>query len=131
MAKKLINTLTIPIRWMDLDAYGHVGNARLFDFMTDARVDAYAQAEGFNLDIHYVVAEAQCAFKQPTFYPGELILKQYCEKVGRSSFTLGYEFFSANNLEQLSAIGQLTMVCFDPKLKRAIALPDNLREFLS
>ncbi len=131
MVKKLINTLTIPIRWMDLDAYGHVGNARLFDFMTDARVDAYAQAEGFNLNTHYVVAEAQCSFKQPIFYPGELILKQYSKKVGRSSFTLTYEFFSANDLQNACAIGQLVMVCFDPELKRAIALPDKLRKFLS
>ena len=131
MIKKLINTLVIPLRWMDLDAYGHVGNARFFDFMTDVRVDAYSKAGSFNLDKHYVVAEAQCSFKQPLLYPGNLILKQYCERVGKSSFTLYYEFFIEGKEKVVCAQGKLIIVCFDPKLKKAVRLPEALREFLS
>ena len=85
--------------------------------MTDARVDTYIKVGDFNLDLHYVVAEAQCSFKQPIFYPNELIIKQFCEKVGRSSFTLFYEFFVKNDLENICAEGRLIMVCFRSKIK--------------
>ncbi len=36
-ARKLINQIKIPIRWVDLDAYAHVNNARYFDYMSEAR----------------------------------------------------------------------------------------------
>jgi acyl-CoA thioester hydrolase len=74
--KTLLNEITMPLRWMDMDAYAHVGNARYYDFMTDARVDLFEKEKTLNdLTIQYVVVESGCTFKQPIVYPGNILLK--------------------------------------------------------
>jgi acyl-CoA thioester hydrolase len=128
---KLLNTLVIPLRWMDLDAYGHVGNSRFFDFMTDARVDLMGAENVFaDLSVQYVVVDAQCSFKKSTHYPGNLTLKQFCENIGNRSFTLLYQFTMEDQPETICAEGRLVMVCYDAKEDKAIALPEAVKKLL-
>ena len=128
---KLLNTLTIRLRWMDLDAYGHVGNSRFFDFMTDARVDLLGEKNVLtDLSLQYVVVDAQCTFKKPLFYPGNLILKQYCESISSRSFTLLYEFFMEKEPDVLCAQGRLVMVSYDAKQAKAVTLNDEVKSLL-
>lgn len=35
--------VTLPVRWTDLDSYGHVNNAKVFDYIQQARVEATTQ----------------------------------------------------------------------------------------
>ena len=37
--KKLVYTLTLPIRWGDMDAMGHVNNTLYFRYMETIRID--------------------------------------------------------------------------------------------
>jgi acyl-CoA thioester hydrolase len=37
--KKLVHVTHIPIRWGDMDAYGHVNNTVYFRYMEQARVE--------------------------------------------------------------------------------------------
>lgn len=37
--KKWVHTTLIPIRWGDMDAYGHVNNTVYFRYMEQARVE--------------------------------------------------------------------------------------------
>ena len=37
--KKLIHVTKMPIRWGDMDAYGHVNNTVYFRYMEQARVE--------------------------------------------------------------------------------------------
>ncbi len=37
--KKLVFEMTIPIRWGDMDAMGHINNAVYFRYMETARID--------------------------------------------------------------------------------------------
>ena len=128
---KLLNTLVIPLRWMDLDAYGHVGNSRFFDFMTDARVDLMGAEHVFaDLNIQYVVVDAQCSFKKPTHYPGNLIVKQFCETIGNTSFTLLYHFAMEGDPETICVQGRLVMVCYNAKENKATCLPELVRNIL-
>src|SRR5699024_3847970 len=34
-------SLSIPVRWSDLDAYGHVNNARMLTLLEEARIKAF------------------------------------------------------------------------------------------
>ena len=45
-ARKLVQTCLIPIRWGDMDAYGHVNNTVYFRYMEQARVE-YLEQLGF------------------------------------------------------------------------------------
>lgn len=130
--KKLINSLPITLRWLDLDAYGHVGNSRIYDFMTDARVAALGEEMVLSdLQQQFVIVESGCKFKASLYYPGTVIVKQYSEKVGNSSFTLSYEFTMENNPELICAEGFVVMVCYDAKLKQAVRVPDLIRNLFT
>jgi acyl-CoA thioester hydrolase len=130
--KKLLNSVLITLRWTDMDAYSHLGNSRFFDFMTDARVDAFKELDIIkDLSKQYVIVDAQCSFKTPAYYPGKIRVQQYCEKVGNSSFTLSYIFSMENEPDVICAEGRAVMVCFDAKLKTAVRIPEALRALLA
>jgi acyl-ACP thioesterase len=46
--RKLVQTSLIPIRWGDMDAYGHVNNTVYFRYMEQARVE-YLEKLGFKV----------------------------------------------------------------------------------
>jgi acyl-CoA thioester hydrolase len=129
--KKLLKTLQFPLRWMDLDGYGHVGNARFYDFMTDIRVEAFKDSGFLDLSsIQFVVAESTCTYKVPCEYPGNVLIKMFCTHLGNSSLTLSYEFYNLDDLNILHAAGSTVMVCYNAELKRAVRIPDHIREFI-
>lgn len=132
MSSKLLNELVITLRWMDMDAYGHLGNSRYFDFMTDARV-ALLEQVGVTLDysLQYVAAKAECEFKAPCVYPGKLVVQQFIERVGNSSFELSYRFFMQDSPEVICAQGKIVMVCYDAKQKRPVRLSEEVRKLLT
>ena len=130
--KILLKTLQFPLRWMDLDGYGHVGNARFYDYMTDIRVEAFKDSGFLDLStIQFVVVESQCSYKVACEYPGDLLIKMFCTQLGNSSLTLTYEFYSANDHSILYAAGSTVMVCYNAELKRAARIPDHIREFIT
>lgn len=132
MSKNLINICTYDLRWIDMDAYAHVGNSRYYDFMTDARVAALGENLVLSdLQHQYVVAESGCKFKKPIQYPGKIVIKQYCGKIGKSSFHLEYEFSMQDNPDALCAEGYVVMVCYDSNKKSPTKLPDEVITLLS
>jgi acyl-CoA thioester hydrolase len=117
---------------MDLDAYGHVGNSRFFDFMTDARVAAFSDNNFLSdLSLQYVVAETQCTYKKPLYYPGNVIVQQYCEHVGSRSFTLSYTFAMEDEPGVICAAGKVVMVCYDASKQKAVSLPQEIYNSLN
>lgn len=129
--KKLLNSISITLRWLDLDAYGHVGNSRIYDFMTDARIAILGEEIVLSdLQQQFVVVESGCKFKAPLHYPGIVIVRQYCTKIGNSSFSLSYEFTTDKNPELVCAEGFAVMVCYNAKLKQAVRVPKLVRELL-
>ena len=64
--------LTIPTRWMDNDAYGHVNNVVYYAYF-DTAVNEHLIREG-GLDIRRgptigVVVETSCRFRRPLSFP--------------------------------------------------------------
>ena len=70
--KKLIHVTTMPIRWGDMDAYGHVNNTVYFRYMEQARVE---WIEDMKVQVRPggdgpVIINASCTFLIPMNYPG-------------------------------------------------------------
>ena len=128
--QKLLNSIVITLRWTDMDAYGHLGNSRFFDFMTDARVDVSTLAIMDDLSKQYVIVDAQCSYKNPCYYPGNLVVEQYIEEIRNSSFTLSYLFKMQDEPKVICAAGRAVMVCYDANLKKAVRVPDSIRRLL-
>lgn len=127
---KLLNIYKTSIRWTDLDAYGHLNNAVFFNFMTEARAESLRDIIKTEGQLQLIVIHVECDYKVPYFYPENLILKQYCESVGNSSFVLKYEFYSESKPDVLHAHGNVKMVAYDPISKRPTRIPKAMMELL-
>lgn len=127
----LLNCVVVPVRWTDQDAYAHLSNAKYFDYMTEARAALINRFTEQGVSCQFVVIKTECQFMAPFFYPDKVTVKQYCQAVFNSSFELTYEFCSETNNGQCHARGYAKIVAFDPKLGRAVRIPDVVRAFFS
>lgn len=86
-------TARVPIRWVDLDAQGHVNNALVADYLQEARVAFLMQGPNAHLlGSSTVVVAHQVEFLRPVEFslePVEIDLR--VGHVGASRFTLGYQ----------------------------------------
>ena len=93
---KLIYTARIPVRWGDMDAYGHVNNTVYFRFFEQARCE-WIEHMGFRVSPEEatgpVIINASCTFLAPVNYPATVIIKMYAGDPGRSSVMTWYELF--------------------------------------
>ena len=122
----------IPIRWGDMDAYGHVNNAVYFRYMEQARVDLL-DAVGVPIDTRTqgpVIVHTACTFLAPLNYPGEVEVRVFSGELGRSSIPTRYELRKVGE-ETLYARGEATIVWIDVTTGRSVPLPDVLRAALA
>lgn len=126
---KLLSTYKIVIRWVDMDAYHHVNNARYFDYMAEARAAYFAEILE-NKDTQYVLVHVSCDFKKPLVYPKNIIIKQYFAEISRTTFTFYYTFHDENEESTLYAIGKGILVSIDAKTGRPIPVPDVIKTLI-
>ena len=110
------------VRWDDLDAIGHVNNAKYLTYAQEAR---FAMLGLFNM----VVARAEVDFKAP-IHEGNIYVDVtiWIEAISKSSFTMVYEISSEGILFAKIKTVQVT-VTEDTKSSRPIS--DVQRELLN
>ncbi len=127
---RLLNTIKIPLRWVDMNAGEHVDNAIYFEFMIEARCALFPNSDLRNdLCLFFLIA-TDCTFHKPLIYPDAVIVKQYLLHVGSSSLNFAYQFFAASAPDTLYAEGKGVMVCVDPKTHKPIPVAKQLMERL-
>ena len=83
-----VHTEVIPIRWGDMDAMGHVNNTVYFRYMEQARI-SWFESLAVGPDPRGsgpIIVNASCSFMKELVYPGQVELRMYAGKAGRSSF---------------------------------------------
>jgi acyl-CoA thioester hydrolase len=91
-----------PLRWSDMDAYGHVNNARFLTLYEEARVALFflgARDMGLtSFEDGIVISRHEVDYLKPVNYgdPAEIVM--WVEEIRASRFTIGYEFFSGSTL---------------------------------
>lgn len=128
-------TVEIVVPWSDLDAAGHVNNAKYFSYMETARCDAYYQMKGLTpaqagpaaLDI--ILARASCDFRSPASMGETLQVRVWPTRVGGSSFGLRYEL-REKSTQRLVAEGESVQVTFDYAKQAKKPVPDDVRAAL-
>jgi acyl-CoA thioester hydrolase len=92
-AAQHVHATTVPVRWGDLDAAGHVNNSRFFTYFEEARVswlDATLDGPLFT-ESGPVIAHATCDFKQPLTHPATIAIDVYATPPGKSSLKSVYD----------------------------------------
>ena len=82
----------VPMRWVDLDAQGHVNNAVVADYLQEARVDwLLSGPQAHLLGTSTMVVAQQVEYLGPVVFELEPIeVELWVGSVGASRFTLGY-----------------------------------------
>lgn len=127
------------LRWSDLDAYGHVNNARFLTLYEEARVAlmfALGQKHGLRFADGVVIRRHEVDYLRPVDYPlapasegsGPTVrVEIWVEEIRPSRFTIGYELFDG---EALASRARSVLVPFDLQRQRPRRLTDEERAFL-
>lgn len=120
------------VRWDDLDAMGHVNNAKYLTFAQEARFEwSFVQPSQKNNRpgiLEMVVAHADVDFLAPIFEGGIYVdVSLWVESIGNSSFTMIYEIV---NKETLCARVKTVQVAVDESVSKSRLLNDEERAFL-
>lgn len=125
--KKLLSVTRIPIRWGDMDAYGHVNNTVYFRFMEQGRCQWF---EDMNVriapvGIAPVIISTACTFKISMTYPGTAVVYMYAGAVGRSSLNT-YVELRVEGDERIYAEGTAKIVWMDMDTGKSAPIPANI-----
>jgi acyl-CoA thioester hydrolase len=127
-AETLVYMATIPIRWGDMDAFGHVNNTVYFRYMEQARIDWFSASlgelgEGGNGP---VLVNASCTFLRQLRYPGDIQVHICVGAVGRSSMATTYALRRADEPDVLYAQGAAKVVWVNFAEQKSTALPPHI-----
>ena len=120
------------VRWDDIDALGHVNNAKYLTYAQEARFHwsfyQFYERNETPYFIDMVVARAEVDFVVPIYEGGLFVdVHIWVESVGTSSFVLNYEI-SSNGV--LHARIKTVQVAISLETKKSRPLTDTEREFL-
>ena len=129
--KKLVLETTIPIRWGDMDAMGHVNNTNYFRYMEVARLEWLTRL-GDRLDKTtvqgMVIVNAFCTFHRQFEYPSTILARMYVSEPGRTSFESWYTLTRVGEPDAVYTSGGAKVVWADYGRQKSVALPDFVRE---
>ena len=120
------------VRWDDIDALGHVNNAKYLTYAQEARFHwsfyQFYERNETPYFIDMVVARAEVDFIVPIYEGGLFVdVHIWVESVGTSSFVLNYEISSKGVLH---ARIKTVQVAISLETKKSRPLSDTEREFL-
>ncbi len=130
---KYVYSLEIPVRWYDMDAFGHVNNSVFFTYFEQIRIawlDEIKPAEMTYDAIGPVLVTANCNYYRPIVYPDNLLVYLYANIPGRSSYILSYQIYSKNDSKILYADGTTKVVWVDRLTGRSVSVPNFVRSQL-
>jgi len=123
----------ITTRWMDNDVYGHINNVTYYSYF-DTAANHYLIHEG-GLDIVAspiigLVVESKCSYRAPLAYPDRLRAGLRVDKLGNRSVTYGIGIFKEGE-DEAAAHGYFVHVFVDRQSRKAVAMPERMREALA
>lgn len=124
----------IQVQWGDMDALGHVNNARYFTWFESARMALFDRlrldSQGIP-EVGPILAHTSCDFLAPVRYPAELVVGTRIGRLGTSSFGMEYGIRQVSpGPERTVARGEGVIVLIDYRSGQKVPIPDELRSAL-
>jgi acyl-CoA thioester hydrolase len=125
---------TVPLRYSDIDSYGHVNNAVYATLIEEARI-AYLEAvlgdaakrltaEGEDAT-GIVVASLELEFQAPVGRTDAVTIEVEVPRVRESSFPMSYSVHASGSI---AAVGETTLVAINRATGASQPLPQTWRE---
>ncbi len=129
-----------PMRWSDMDAFGHVNNVTFLTYLEEARVDLLLNAGGPEgaqlLATGVVIARHEVDYRRPLVHRMEPVsIELWASEIRASSFRIGYrvvDFAEAGSdtKDILYVEAESVLVPYDLTSHSIRRLTDAEREFL-
>ncbi|HYN30450.1 MAG TPA: thioesterase family protein [Dermatophilaceae bacterium] len=108
----------VPLRWSDMDAYGHVNNVQYLRLLEDARVIGFREwfPDGPGLlDGGVVVSRHEIEYRAPlTFRHEPVEVEMWVTSVGGGGFGLGYTVRDPQEVgDTVYAVAETGLVLYD------------------
>lgn len=121
------------VRWDDIDAFGHVNNAKYLTYVQEARFHwsfyQFKEKGDRPTIVEMVVAKAEVEFLEPIYDGGTFVdVTLWVESIGNSSFVMAYEISKDGTT---FAKVRTVQVAVSMETKRSRPLTDLERAFLN
>ncbi|MGQ7269471.1 acyl-CoA thioesterase [Marinobacter sp. bablab_jr008] len=123
-----VSTLTMALRWGDMDAYGHANNTVYFRFFEEARIVWLASLElgGAEDATGPVIIKTSATFLKELTHPATVVVETYADKAGNTSLDT-YHLLKDKDTGDIYAEGYAKIVWTDRATRKSTPLPDTLR----
>lgn len=125
----------VPLRWSDMDAYGHINNVQFLRLLEDARVIGFEEwfgqnrsvlAEGILVARHEIEYLAPLVFRVPP-----IVVEMWATRIGGAGFDLAYEVCDGDGPEDVVyARAETTLALYDFATARPRRMAPDLRQML-
>jgi acyl-CoA thioester hydrolase len=124
--------LVMDIRFSDLDAMGHVNNARYMSYMESGRIQYFRDLglwNGLPRMIGPIMAKATIDFKSPLDLEDERVeVYTRCVRLGNKSYDMEHRIIRLKEGHpEIVAQAVIVLVAFDYQTGKSISLPDDWR----
>ena len=126
---KQLARIPMSVRWRDMDAMGHVNNAKYVSYLEEARVRWLVTVPGISLQdrIAPVVAATNVNYRAPIVWPNDIVVELFVERLGNSSVTIGHRIVDGKNGNTLYSDGNVVVVWMDAATGKSAPLPEAVR----
>jgi len=125
----------VPLRFDDLDTYGHVNNVRYGTYLEEARIDYLVEVVGdgsrdflADSDDGIVVKTLEIEFEQPVRSADSVTVSVYVPRLGTTSLPFEYEIRDDG---AVAATGETTVVTYDRAAGEPQPIPEDWRDAIS
>ncbi len=120
----------VEARWGDMDAFGHVNNARYLTWLEQVRLNWLMTLDDSWRGPHSmpILAAAHLDYRRPVVWPAEIEVELICQRLGRSSVTVGHRVIDLAHADGPCCDGHTVLVWVDPANGKPVPLPDVIRE---
>jgi acyl-CoA thioester hydrolase len=122
-------SVRFAVQWGEMDAFGHVNNARFLTWFESARI-AYLSRVGMwgkePSGVGPILASAHVDYLRPVLFPAQLEVGARVSHLGRSSFTMEYAVEDAES-GVAYARGSSAIVTLEYPAYRKVPVPEALR----
>ena len=101
---KFLHTVSVQIRFNDIDIAGHVNNAIYFQYLDYARLPYFETVFADTIKWHekgLVLAKMEIEFFEPVFLKDEITVHTKIEKIGNKSLQMRQHITKNNNGQKL------------------------------
>ena len=138
--------IPVPVRWSDLDAYGHVNNAQMLTLLEEARVHGFWSGDesvpgsarvftgGADSDTFTLIARQEIEYLEPIPHLRDpLDIEMWIGNIGGASLEVCYEVYAPVGTEPRTLFTRATtiIVLVDSQSMRPRRVSDAEREILN